>query len=31
MNGRRMLDVLAQLPDDLKKKAWKAIWGSEQT
>ncbi|MHB0925076.1 MAG: hypothetical protein ACYC1F_01050 [Gallionellaceae bacterium] len=29
MNGRRMLDVLNVLPDELKEKAWKAVWSSE--
>lgn len=26
MNGKRMLEVLALLPDELKEKAWKAVW-----
>jgi hypothetical protein len=26
MNGRRMLDVLDLLPEELKDKAWKAVW-----
>jgi hypothetical protein len=30
MNGRRMLDVLALLPEDLKDKAWLAVWRPEQ-
>lgn len=29
MNGRRMLDVLNELPSELKEKAWKAVWNSE--
>lgn len=26
MNGRRMLDVLKLLPEDLKEQAWRAVW-----
>lgn len=29
MNGRRMLDVLKLLPEDLKEKAWRAVWRPE--
>ncbi len=29
MNGRRMLDVLHVLPEELKEKAWKAVWHPE--
>lgn len=29
MNGRRMLDVLNALPQELKERAWKAVWSTE--
>jgi hypothetical protein len=30
MNGRRMLEVLSLLPDELKENAWRAVWLPEQ-